>query len=356
MPIDPKELDRLTRMYGEELFARIDTSGPFLFSPAWWDDRLMDLSMRDEAIKLQLFRFIDALPHLHVPEDVSRHLKEYFAEATTHLPPLVGGLVRALPSRGFGAQLLSTMAFRNSGRLAKRFIAGSTLEETLRAVAQQRRRKLAFTIDFLGEASLTEVEAERYQAEYLHMVAGLAKAVNEWPTVEEIDRDPYGPLPRVNVSIKLSSLYSQFDPIDPDGTSRAVKDRLRPILQLARRNRVFVNLDMEQFSYKDLTIRIFQEILEEDEFRDWADVGIAMQVYLKSAESDVRGMAEWANRRGTSVWVRLIKGAYWDYETVVAAQEDRARLVGVVAGGVPAANRRQLCDVAPGGRLLDLPE
>ncbi len=321
MPIDPKDLDRLTRLYGEELFARIDTTGPFPLSPAWWDDRLMDLSMRDEAIKLQLFRFIDALPHLHVPEDVSRHLKEYFAEATTHLPPLVGGLVRALPSRGVGAKLLSTMAFRNSGRLAKRFIAGSTLEETLAAVAQQRRRKLAFTIDFLGEASLTEVEAERYQAEYLHMVAGLAKAVNEWPTVAEIDRDPYGPLPRVNVSIKLSSLYSQFDPIDPEGTSRAVKDRLRPILQLARRSRVFVNLDMEQYSYKDLTIRIFQEILEEDEFRDWADVGIAMQVYLKSAERDVRGMAEWARRRGTSVWVRLIKGAYWDYETVVAAQE-----------------------------------
>ena len=61
-------------------------------------------------------------------------------------------------------------------RLAKRFIAGATLEETLRAVAEQRRRKLAFTIDFLGEASLTEKEAEQYKNEYLHMVAGLAKA------------------------------------------------------------------------------------------------------------------------------------------------------------------------------------
>ncbi len=321
MPIDATKLDRLTRLYGEELFARIDATGPFVLTPAWWNDRLMDLSMRDETIKLQLFRFIDALPHLHVPEDVSRHLKEYFAEVAGHLPPLVRGLVRALPRRGWGAKALSAMAFRNSGRMAKRFIAGSTLEETLRVVAEQRRRKLAFTIDFLGEASLTDSEAERYQAEYLHMVAGLAKAVNGWPAIDEIDRDPYGPLPRVNVSIKLSSLYSQFDPIDPDGTSRAVKDRLRPILQLARRNRVFVNLDMEQFSYKDLTIRIFQEILEEDEFRDWADVGIAMQVYLKSAVRDVQGMAEWAKRRGTAVWVRLIKGAYWDYETVIAAQE-----------------------------------
>lgn len=321
MSIDATELERLTRLYGEELFARIEASGPIVLSPTWWDDRLMDLSMRDEAIKLQLFRFIDALPHLHRPEDVSRHLKEYFAEAAGHIPKLVSRLVRWLPSRGIGAKVLSANAFRSSGRLARRFIAGSTLEETLRAVAEQRKRKLAFTIDLLGEASLTEIEAERYQAEYLRLVEGLAEEVNQWPTVEEIDRDPYGPLPRVNVSIKLSSLYSQFDPIDPEGTSQAVKERLRPILHLARQQRVFVNLDMEQFAYKDLTIRIFQEILDEDAFRDWPDVGIALQAYLRSAESDVQGMAEWAKRRGTPVWVRLIKGAYWDYETVVAAQE-----------------------------------
>jgi RHH-type proline utilization regulon transcriptional repressor/proline dehydrogenase/delta 1-pyrroline-5-carboxylate dehydrogenase len=321
MRIDPNELDRLTRLYGEELFARIDARGPFPLSPSWWDGRLMDWSMRDEAIKLQLFRFIDALPLLQKPEDVSRHLKEYFAEAGSHISPLVRGMVRWLPSNGRGAKWLSAAAFRSSDRMARRFIAGATLEETLRAIAAQRHRKLAFTIDLLGEASLTEAEADRYQAEYLHLVDGLTTAVNEWPAVDEIDRDAYGPLPRVNVSIKLSSLYSQFDPIDPEGTSRAVKDRLRPILHLARRRRAFVNLDMEQFSYKDLTIRIFEELLDEDDFRDWPDVGIALQAYLRSAERDVCGLAEWAKRRGTPVWVRLIKGAYWDYETVVAAQE-----------------------------------
>jgi RHH-type proline utilization regulon transcriptional repressor/proline dehydrogenase/delta 1-pyrroline-5-carboxylate dehydrogenase len=321
MPIDPTALDRLTRVYGEELFARIDTAGPTLFTPAWWDDRLMDWSMRDNAIKLQLFRFIDALPLLHKPDEVSRHLKEYFAEADDHISPLIQRLVRWLPSRGLGARWLSKSAFRSSDRMARRFIAGATLDETLRAIAAQRKRKLAFTIDLLGEASLTEVEAERYQGEYLRLVEGLSQAVNAWPAVDEIDRDPYGPLPRVNVSIKLSSLYSQFDPIDPEGTAQAVKDRLRPILQLARRRHVFVNLDMEQFSYKDLTLRIFQELLDEDDFRDWPDVGIALQAYLRSAEADVRGLAEWAKQRGTPVWVRLIKGAYWDYETVVSAQE-----------------------------------
>ena len=81
MPLEARELDRLTRTYGEELFARIDTRGPMQLSPTWFDDRLMEWSMADEAVKVQLFRFIDALPLLRSPADISRHLREYFGEA-----------------------------------------------------------------------------------------------------------------------------------------------------------------------------------------------------------------------------------------------------------------------------------
>src|SRR5260370_24569711 len=97
---------------------------------------------------------------------------------------------------------------------------------------------------------------------------------NGWAGRDFIERYEGGPLPRVNVSIKLSSLYSQFDPIDPEGTSAAVRARLRPILHAARRNRVFVNVDMEQHSYRDMNLRIFREVLEQDEVCDWADVVI----------------------------------------------------------------------------------
>ena len=67
----------------------------------------------------------------------------------------------------------------------------------------------------------------------------------------------------MNVSVKLSSLYSQFDPIDPAGTSAAVRNRLRPILRLARQRGAFVNIDMEQFAYKDATLRIFKEVFDD---------------------------------------------------------------------------------------------
>src|SRR5262249_26171031 len=107
----------------------------------------------------------------------------------------------------------------------------------------------------------------------------------------------------------------------PDGTSRAVGARLRPILSAARRSRAFVNFDMEQFAFKDQTLRIFRDILEEDEFRDWPDVGIAIQAYLRDSLSDLEELARWVENRGTPVWVRVVKGAYWDYETVAAAQQ-----------------------------------
>src|SRR5690606_23075906 len=107
-----------------------------------------------------------------------------------------------------------------------------------------------------------------------------------------------------------------------DGTSRAVRDRLRPILRLAKSRGVFINVDMEQYAYKDTTLRIFRDVLEEAEFKDWPDVGIAIQAYLTSSGDDLRDLARWVERRGTPVWVRLVKGAYWDYERIVSKKNE----------------------------------
>jgi RHH-type proline utilization regulon transcriptional repressor/proline dehydrogenase/delta 1-pyrroline-5-carboxylate dehydrogenase len=315
------DVEALTQDYGRDIFARLERTAPLLFSPAWADDRLMEWTMSDEAVKLQLFRFIDALPLLHSPLQISRHLREYFAEAGDHIPGWLRLGMRWLPERGIAGRMLAWAARLNARRLARRFIAASTLPEALAAVAAMRRRSLGFTIDLLGEAIIAEAEAEAYQQEYLRMLDGLTDTVNAWPAIPLVDQDDAGPVPRVNVSIKLSSLYSKFDPVDPEGTSRAVRDRLRPIFRVARRRHAFVNVDMEQHAYKDLTLRIFREVLEEDEFQDWRDVGIAIQGYLRCCTRDLENLARWVEKRGTPVWVRLIKGAYWDYETVVAAQQ-----------------------------------
>ena len=315
------ETEVRTRLLGREIFARVDRLGPVLFTPSWWDDKLMGLGMNDPALKVQLFRFVDTLPYLRTGSEVSRHLREYLTEAGEELPSWIHRGIRLLPQGGPLSGVLAFAARKGAERMARRFIAGSNVPEAITAVRSLRARRLAFTLDLLGEATVTEAEADHVQKQYLELIAGLTHDVNRLPEEPDIDRDDRGPIPRVNVSIKLSALFSQFDPIDPAGTSRSVLKRLRPILRLAKETGAFVNFDMEQYAFKDATLHIFREVLSEPEFRDWPHVGIAIQAYLRDTEADLATLRDWARERGTPVWVRLVKGAYWDYETVIAAQQ-----------------------------------
>jgi RHH-type proline utilization regulon transcriptional repressor/proline dehydrogenase/delta 1-pyrroline-5-carboxylate dehydrogenase len=318
---EPDKVERLTQAYGREIFARLDQRGPVLFSPDWFDQQMMEWSMADEAVKVQFFRFIDVLPQLSTPKAICQHLREYFGQTDGHLPPWAAVGARWLPRNGMLANLLAGAARSNARRMARRFIAGANVDEALETIVAMRKRNLAFTVDLLGEATITEAEAEQYQERYVELLEGLCPHINSLPEAGQIDFDQNGPLPRVNVSIKLSALYSQFDPLDQVGTSQAVRDRLRPLLRLAREYGAFINVDMEQHAFKDITLTIFRDILDEYEFRDWPDAGIAIQAYLKSCRDDLQGLARWVQQRGTPIWVRLIKGAYWDYETVISAQQ-----------------------------------
>ncbi len=78
---------------------------------------------------------------------------------------------------------------------------------------------------------------------------------------------------------------------------------------------------MEDHNLKDLTFDIFRRIGDDPEFKDYPHIGIVLQAYLRSAEDDARRLIEWARARGTPVKVRLVKGAYWDFETVHARLE-----------------------------------
>ncbi|HEX3724759.1 MAG TPA: proline dehydrogenase family protein, partial [Pirellulales bacterium] len=329
MPALPHDLDehrlaaveRATQEIGRYLLDRSGGAEPGIFERRWWDDRVMAWAMHDESVKVQMFRFIDVLPMLSTSESVTRHLHEYFHDVRNHLPSAVRlGLAVATP-RSIAGRALAMAARRNAQAHARRFIAGTTQHEVLAAAMHERKLRRAFTLDILGEAVTSEPEAEKYLQAYLDLVTGIAPTVNAWDEVPQIDRAGSEELARVNVSVKLSALDSQFDPIDPEGTTRRVALRLRKLLRVARANRTFVHVDMESYRIKDLTLAIFQQVLLEDEFRDMLDVGIVIQCYLPEAGPDLERLAEWARRRGRPVWVRLVKGAYWDYETVHAQLE-----------------------------------
>src|SRR4051794_4006502 len=99
-------LERRTEEIGRELFDRMGR-GPSLFDRAWWDDRLMDLTLGEPAVKVQLFRFIDAMPALRSTEDVRRHLSEYLSEAGDHVPRWLRLAVSLAPRGSVGARVLA---------------------------------------------------------------------------------------------------------------------------------------------------------------------------------------------------------------------------------------------------------
>jgi hypothetical protein len=167
---------------------------------------------------------------------------------------------------------------------ARRFIAGTNPQEAARAALAERRHHRGFTLDLLGEAVTSEDEADAYAAAYAQLLETLPGIAAGWAPEPLVDDGPEGPLPRVNVSIKLSALDSQFDAIDPAGTSDRVLARLRPLWRLARRNGAQVHVDMESHATKDLTLAIFQRIADEPEFRDWPHCGIVVQAYLRDAQ------------------------------------------------------------------------
>jgi RHH-type proline utilization regulon transcriptional repressor/proline dehydrogenase/delta 1-pyrroline-5-carboxylate dehydrogenase len=312
------DVQNLVQQKGEEIFKRMESASKVsLFSKDFWYGSIMDWSMKNEHFKTQMFRFVDVLPSLNSGTEVARHLKEYFAESGEELPSVfnVGlGLGSLAPS------LMAGAIRKNVTQMAKMFITGESPDEALPVLKKARKNKICFTVDILGEATLSEKEALDYQNKYLELIGWLAKDAQNWDEIPQIDRDHEGPIPKVNVSVKLTALYSQINDRAWDETKNILKERLRPILRSALQKNVFINLDMEQYSVKHMTVEVFKELMLEPEFRGSKNFGVVVQAYLRDSLEDIKDYVRFAQERGTPFSIRLVKGAYWDYETVEAEQ------------------------------------
>ncbi|WP_374035261.1 L-glutamate gamma-semialdehyde dehydrogenase [Bdellovibrio bacteriovorus] len=303
---------------GEEILKRMESqSKASIFSKDFWYGSIMEWSMKNEKFKTNMFRFVDVLPSINSGDEVARHLKEYFSEDGGTLPPVfnVGlGLGSLAPGLMAGAIKKNVMG------MAKMFITGESPDEALPVLKKARKNKMTFTVDILGEATLSEKEAQDYSNKYMELITWLAKDAEKWDEIPQIDRDHEGALPKVNVSVKMTALYSQVKDAAWDESKKILKDRLRPVFRLGMEKGVFVNLDMEQYSVKHLTLEVFTELINEPEFKNYKYFGIVIQAYLRDSFEDVKSLTEFAQKRGTPFWVRLVKGAYWDYETIEAEQ------------------------------------
>jgi RHH-type proline utilization regulon transcriptional repressor/proline dehydrogenase/delta 1-pyrroline-5-carboxylate dehydrogenase len=299
---------------GAEIFDLVDRYPEPLFSKAGFYQRMMELSMRDEHFKVQMFRFVDVLASLHRGGEIVRHLDEYFTDMRNGFAPLVRtGVQAAKIVPWISGQLLRW----NVSGMARQFIAGKNPHDVMKTLRKRRAKNIGFTVDLLGEAVVSEREATEYAARCLELLEYLARETQGWI-------DPLGKnselFPVVNLSAKISALYSQMNPADPADATAHLAPKLRPILRRARELGAFVNFDMESYAHKNTTLELFKTLFTETEFHDWPHVGIVIQAYLRDAEADLFDLIDWGRARGTQFTVRLVKGAYWDYEKIKSTQ------------------------------------
>jgi RHH-type proline utilization regulon transcriptional repressor/proline dehydrogenase/delta 1-pyrroline-5-carboxylate dehydrogenase len=305
---------------GEEIFAIVDGRKvvPDALNPAVWYGRMMEWSMGNEALKVQTLRFVDVLPSLNSSGSVVEHMREYFSGQEG---ALAGPLKLGLGMSRLAPWLVGPTVKTGVGSMARQFITGRTGAEAVPVLKKIRARNVGFTVDILGEAVVSELEAEEYFGRYLELIESLAAEAQHWPHSEQLEGGTQGrAMPKVNVSVKISALYSQIHPADPEGAIEHLKRRLRPLFRRAQELGVFINLDMENYALKNLTLSLFESLLDEPEFGAYHDAGIVIQAYLRDSAADVERLLAWAQARSRRITIRLVKGAYWDYETVVARQ------------------------------------
>ena len=316
---DPK-IESAVRAKGEQLFALMDQQPPpALFSKKGAYARLMDWSMKDPVFKTQLFRFVDVLPSLNSSAEIVRHLQEYLGDKAVELNP---ALKAGLAASSFAPALVATPVKAQIVDMAGQFVAGETGADLIKQIRKNAKLGLATTIDLLGETVVNDAEADVFLQRNLEILDSVSKFYAQEPEPAFSDTGPHGPLPRLNLSVKISALTPDVHPADPENSIAALKLRFRPILRRATEVGALINFDMESYKLKNLTLALFKSIFEEAEFRQQPAIGIALQAYLRDCEDDLRDLIAWARKNQRPLNVRLVKGAYWDYETIVAQQRD----------------------------------
>lgn len=243
------------------------------------------------------------------PEDntvAAKQLKNIFGRQDK-LPDFIGAVDKGLIGAGaFVGPLVPAVVMPLARKRMRQMVGhlvldaeGKALNKRLEEAADEG---FTLNLNLLGEAVLGEAEAkDRLESTRLFLQN-----------------------PRVSyVSIKASSVCAQLNPWDIEGNTERLKDRLRPLYReaLKRSPHSFINLDMEEYKDLHLTIKLFKELLMEEEFLN-LEAGIVLQAYLPDTYDALVDLAAFAAERrargGAKIKIRLVKGANLSMERVDA--------------------------------------
>lgn len=281
--------------------------------------------MKLPDFKRDLFRLVDVLPSLKTPQAVAEHVRVYLGsqllDPAQKIPfkPLIRYFLNA-PSPSIRQRLVHWAVLRGATEMAKQYIVGFTPDEALSKLRSLRRNNCAFTVDLLGEFSLNEEESLSYLQRYLDCLNVFGAKMPKWAESKPILPGHPGEISPVCISVKLTALYSQCSPLNFEKSVEVLSERLGQIARSAKSNGAIVYVDAEDTTNNPIILETFKRVYGDPEFQDIPHPGIVVQAYAKESEQIIDELIAFAKRRRSPIAIRLVKGAYWDYETAISMQ------------------------------------
>ncbi len=196
--------------------------------------------------------------------------------------------------------------------LGGQFVFGRTIDEALKRAAPERARGITHSFDMLGEAAMTFADAEKYRLSYEAALARLAREAGA------------GFAGSPGISVKLSALHPKYTFFNAAEARAAMVPMVKALAVKARDADIHFTIDAEEAERLELSLDIIEELVADDDlFRRpdgsrWEGFGLAIQAYQKRGVATCDWAGKVARRHGRKLFVRLVKGAYWDSEVKLA--------------------------------------
>ncbi|MEN1834505.1 trifunctional transcriptional regulator/proline dehydrogenase/L-glutamate gamma-semialdehyde dehydrogenase [Pseudomonas lijiangensis] len=229
------------------------------------------------------------------------------------------------------------MAMRLMG---EQFVTGETIGEALANASRFEAKGFRYSYDMLGEAALTEHDAQKYLASYEQAIHSIGKASHGRGIYE-------GP----GISIKLSALHPRYSRAQYERVMEELYPRLLSLTLLAKQYDIGLNIDAEEADRLELSLDLLERLCFEPQLTGWNGIGFVIQAYQKRCPYVIDYVIDLARRSRHRLMIRLVKGAYWDSEI------KRAQVEGLE--GYPVYTRKVYTDVsyiACARKLLAAPE
>jgi RHH-type proline utilization regulon transcriptional repressor/proline dehydrogenase/delta 1-pyrroline-5-carboxylate dehydrogenase len=273
--------------------------------------------------------------------DWKKHLGEspsLFVNAATWGLLITGKLVSSSSEKGLGSALTRLIArggeplIRKGVDMAMRmlgnqFVTGQTIVEALKNSRENETRGYRYSYDMLGEAALTELDAENYYASYEAAIHAIGQASNGRGIKD-------GP----GISIKLSALHPRYSRAQYARVMGELLPRVRKLVLLAKQYNIGINIDAEEADRLEISLDMLEALAFDPELAGFEGIGLVVQAYQKRCPFVIDFVVDLARRSGQKFMVRLVKGAYWD------AEIKRAQVDGLP--GYPVYTRKVYTDVS----------